>query len=72
MADLSLSGDSPVPRVTHAVSDDALLSVLHEADGLLSLVGWRHAEKVGHDLADELKAASGRCRLLVAKIEGKA
>lgn len=60
-----------MPHVTHAVSDKALLSVLHEADGLLSLIGWRHAEKIGHDLADELKAASGRCRLLIAKIDGR-
>jgi hypothetical protein len=54
--------DSPATR-------EEILSALHEADGYLSLVGYRKREVVGIDLAGELVNASSNCRSLVQRIE---
>lgn len=48
---------------------DEIISTLHEADGYLSLIGYRYKDKVGSELAEELQQASGRCRELVKRIE---
>lgn len=52
-----------------SVTKDELLAVLYEADGLLSLVGYRYKSHVGADLAGELQEASSHCRMLAKRLE---
>ncbi len=59
------------------VSRRELIATLHEADGYLSLIGYRYVASLrgqdgheqGSELAEELKHASARCRQLVRQIE---
>ena len=55
--------------VSKPATRDEIVAALHEADGYLSLVGYRKRDVLGASLASEVIAASTICRSLVKRIE---
>ena len=46
-----------------------ILNALHEADGYLSLIGYRHRDGLDPSLVEDLIAASTKCRSLAQRIQ---